>query len=292
MRTNVDMSGQVTERVTDVGQQSVPSELRSRILYGALLAGLALGANWAGALVFAVLVASIGLVLSWEWSRIVRSEPLDAGFIIQGAAVVAGVGLTVTGRPGSACAVVGVAALLTAWAVRPRQTVLSGLGPLYVGLPAIALVWLRSDWTYGTLAILFIYAVVWTTDTFAFVCGKLIGGPKLWPRISPNKTWSGTLGGLGFATLAGAALGWSVGHPSPGILAVAGGLLSIAAQIGDLAESSLKRAFGIKHASLLIPGHGGFMDRMDGIVTAAVATALIALAIDAHAPARAVLYGS
>lgn len=285
------MAGQVTERIPAAGQQSVPSELRSRILYGVLLAALALGANWAGALVFALLVAGIGLVLSWEWCRIVRSEPLDAGFIIHGAAVVAGVGLTVMGRPGTACAVAGVAALLTTLAVG-RQTILSGIGPLYVGLPAIALVWLRSDASYGVLAILFIYAAVWATDTFAFICGKLIGGPKLWPRISPNKTWSGTLGGLGFAALAGAVLGWSVGHPSPGILAVAGGILSIAAQIGDLAESSLKRTFGIKHASHLIPGHGGFMDRMDGIVAAAGVAALVALAINRAAPARALLFWS
>ena len=289
------MTGQVTERAAVADPKSVPfmpPELKLRIVFGVLLAVVALGANWAGPLVFAVLVTCVGLVLSWEWSRIVRSEPLDAGFIVQGAAAVAGVGLTMLGRPGSACGVVVAAAGLTALLVRPRQTLLSALGTLYVGLPAIALVWLRSDTAHGTLAILLIYAVVWATDTFAYIFGKLIVGPKLWPRISPNKTWAGTLGGLVCAALAAAALGWLGGHPALLLLAASGSILSIAAQIGDLAESALKRAFGIKDASHLIPGHGGFMDRMDGIVAAAGVAALVALAINRAAPARALLFWS
>ncbi len=159
-----------------------------------------------------------------------------------------------------------------------------------MGAPVIALVWLRSDAPHGALAIRFIYAVVWATDIFAFVCGKLIGGPKLWPRISPNKTWAGTFGGLGCAAVAGGLFAMWIGHPSPLALAFAAGLLSVAAQLGDLGESALKRAFGIKHASLLIPGHGGFMDRMDGIVAAAVVSALVALVINPPAPARALLF--
>ncbi len=130
------------------------------------------------------------------------------------------------------------------------------------------------------------------TDIAAYTSGRTIGGPKLWPSVSPNKTWSGLIGGVAAAALAGALFSWALGTGSPRWLAILGFVLGVVAQGGDLAESALKRHFGIKDSSDLIPGHGGVMDRMDGIVTASVAAAVIAFAIDAYAPARALLYGS
>ena len=142
----------------------------------------------------------------------------------------------------------------------------------------------------GFLAVLFIFVIVAATDTAAFAAGRLIGGPRLATRISPNKTWSGLGGGLVAAALAGAVFAALVGV-SPAALALTGLVMGLIAQAGDLAESALKRTFGVKDASNLLPGHGGFMDRVDGLVTAAVAAALAALYVDPTLPAKALLAG-
>ena len=284
------MVGEVSERIVVARAAALPADLMPRIVSGLVLAGLALAANWAGPLPFAVMVAVVALVMSWEWARVVRPPALDVALLAQLAAVPIPVCAAAVGVP-----LPGVVALLAGAAIvallcRPRQPLLSGLGVLYVGLPAIALIWLRNDGAHGQLAILFIYIIVWTTDTFAYTCGKLIGGPKLWPAISPMKTWAGTLGGIGFAGLGSIAFGYATAHPAPLGLALIGVVLSLAAQSGDLAESALKRSFAVKHASLLIPGHGGFMDRMDGIAAAAAVAALLAALYDPQSPARALLF--
>jgi phosphatidate cytidylyltransferase len=134
--------------------------------------------------------------------------------------------------------------------------------------------------------------VVWTTDTFAYAGGRLIGGPKLWPSISPNKTWAGLLTGVTASAIAGAVFAAFVHEAAPVMLAFNGLALGFVAQAGDLAESALKRGFGVKDASSLIPGHGGFLDRVDGVVFAATAAALMGLVVDFHAPARAILLWS
>lgn len=149
------------------------------------------------------------------------------------------------------------------------------LGACYAGAMLAAPLVLRADASLGFIAMIFLFAVVWATDVAAYFAGRLIGGPKLWAAISPKKTWSGALGGA----IAGTAAGWAVaavagiGSPAP-IIAV-GFLLSVAAQLGDLFESALKRRFGVKDASRVIPGHGGLMDRLDGFLAAAVAAALV-----------------
>jgi len=163
---------------------------------------------------------------------------------------------------------------------------------LYAGLPTVALIWLRSDEPFGLRAVIFLILIVVTTDTAAFLSGRLLRGPLLWPRVSPKKTWSGLLGALVASAVVGALFSAFVSGASPLRLAIAGALLAAVAQAGDLAESALKRRFGAKDSGTILPGHGGVMDRVDGLVAAASAVGLAAIAIDMHSPASALLLGS
>ena len=152
------------------------------------------------------------------------------------------------------------------------------LGALYAGAMLAAPLVIRADATLGFIAMIFLFAAVWATDVAAYFAGRLIGGAKLCPAISPNKTWSGALAGVLAGTVAGVAVAVFGGiHPIAPIVIVSL-LLSVAAQLGDLFESALKRRFGVKDASHAIPGHGGLMDRLDGFIAAALAAALIGLA--------------
>lgn len=284
--------GEVSESIRMVRPAALPRDLKPRALSAAVLAIVALGANWVGQGPFAMLVLGVGLVMAWEWARIVRNASLDGPMTLHAAVVIAAVGLTAWGVPHLAVGVV-LAGTLAMAVVGPRpRALISALGVAYVGLPAIAMIWLRGSDHWGAVAILFVFAIVWTTDTFAYFCGRLLGGPRLWPALSPGKTWSGTVGGIAFAAIAGALFAAMLPRSAPLALALAAVGLSVVAQIGDLAESGLKRAFAVKNASDLIPGHGGFMDRMDGIVAAASVAALLAVMRDAPTPAHALLFWS
>jgi phosphatidate cytidylyltransferase len=157
----------------------------------------------------------------------------------------------------------------------PRHSALPSLvaGGMCIALAAVSLAWLRADPATGRRATLFLLAAVWASDIGAYAAGRLLGGPRLAPAISPAKTWAGALGGLSASALAGLAIG------ATGWSAAIGALLSVAAQLGDLLESWLKRAARIKDSGALIPGHGGLLDRLDGLVAAApVAVGLAMLA--------------
>jgi phosphatidate cytidylyltransferase len=149
------------------------------------------------------------------------------------------------------------------------------LGALCAGAMLAAPLVIRADAGLGFVAMIFLFAVVWATDVAAYFAGRLAGGPKLWPAVSPNKTWSGAIAGALAATLAGSAVAAVAGSGHLPAIAALSFLLSIIAQFGDLFESALKRRFGVKDASHAIPGHGGLMDRLDGFLAAAVAAALI-----------------
>ena len=138
------------------------------------------------------------------------------------------------------------------------------------------LLWLAQEWT-GRDLLLWIFAVVWATDIGAYVVGRWLGGPRLAPRWSPRKTWAGLLGGIVCAALAGWVAGHLLGPPSvlPLVLLSAG--LAIIGQFGDLAELVAKRRFGVKDSSALIPGHGGLLDRLDGLLAVIPAVALLSL---------------
>jgi len=269
----------------------ISRNLKLRILSGAVLAAIAFGLAYAGVAAFAVLVLICGLVMCWEWGRLVRGASFDVGFFVHAAAVTAAIVLAGGGYAAPAIAVLAIAAITLVPLYIGRGARLSALGVFYVGLPSVALLWLRSDEPFGFTAVLFIFAVVWSSDTAAYASGRTFGGPKLWPRVSPNKTWAGFIGALCAGAASGAIFAMLEPAADPLRLILVGVALAFVAQAGDLAESALKRLFDLKDASDLIPGHGGFMDRMDSLVAAASVAGLLALTIDAHAPARALLFG-
>jgi len=150
-------------------------------------------------------------------------------------------------------------------------------GLLYAGVLLIGPVILRGDAVFGFVSMIFLFAVVWGTDAFAYFVGRALGGPKLMPAVSPKKTWSGAVGGTLGAIVAGLIVARIAGvavTPALGGIAL---LLSVVSQGGDLIESAVKRHFGAKDASHLIPGHGGVMDRLDGFLTAVLAAAMVGL---------------
>jgi phosphatidate cytidylyltransferase len=266
----------------------LPADLKPRLIAGIVLAVLAGGAAWAGSSLFALLVLAIALLMSWEWARVVRGGAIDATLVVHAVSVVMAVALGANGLAALGLSAVLAGTFIVIALELGEHALLSAAGVLYTGLPSVALLWFRGGEPWGLWAILFLFAVVWSTDTVAYASGRLIGGPKLMPMVSPNKTWAGFIGGVAAAALAGSLFHLPTGS-SPYILGLIGLGLGVVSQAGDLAESALKRAFGVKDASALIPGHGGFMDRADGIVAAAVVAALLALFLDPEAPAQALL---
>ncbi len=267
------------------------SDLKPRLIAGAAMAVVALGLTFAGPVPFALLVGLVALLMCWEWGRVVRSEDFSAALVVHAVAITAAVGLAASHQPRAALGAIaaGAAALL----VLPlsERRAMSGLGVFYVGLPVVALLWMRSDAVLGLSAVLFMFLIVWTSDIAAFAAGRGIGGPKLWPRVSPNKTWSGFLGGVSASAVAGALFAQAVPGAASPRLALLALALAVVAQGGDLAESAMKRWFGVKDSSNIIPGHGGVMDRADSTVAVSIAAAILALIVNAAAPARALLLG-
>lgn len=246
--------------------------LRTRLLSAAVLAPVALAAVWLGSPYFDILVAVAGGVMAWEWARICRGRFGGSGALM--AVVAAGAGLASAVYPGVGAAVVWVGCLLIAALSRSGWL---AFGTLYVGLPVVAMVWLREAGGMGTM--LWLFLVIWATDTGAYAAGRGIGGPLLAPRISPKKTWAGLLGGMASAAVVGAVAGLIAGLPAWPLLAAFSAVLAVVAQIGDLFESSVKRRFNVKDSSAIIPGHGGVLDRVDGLIAAAPVVALAVLAL-------------
>ena len=267
-----------------------------RVNSALVLIAVALALTYVSPHSFAILITLFITAMAWEWGRLVRGKGFDLVFGIQLAATAVGAWATVEGCPGCGLltVVVGTMAVFLIRSIRVNMAEAwwSAGGVYYAGLPAIALIWIRSDDQYGWLAILYIFAIVWTTDTAAYIFGRMIGGPKFAPRISPKKTWSGFLGGALTAGLVGVLFGLWIGNTDViklGLLSLA---LALASQFGDLGESALKRVFDTKDSSGLIPGHGGVLDRIDGLIFVAFAAALLGWAIDPAKPGHALLVWS
>lgn len=290
------MSGPVPDDAPAVRTTGLARDLRARVISGLLLGLTALALAWAGPMPFAGLVVVIAFAMCWEWGRVVRGPQLDPAFAVHAGAVVGAALLAALGYAALGLVLVLIGAVLVLLLQFGANGRVSALGVPYVGVPAVALLWFRSDEPFGFAAVLFILLVVCTADTFAYFGGRSIGGARLWPRISPNKTWAGLVSGVAAATAIGAlfavvlAMAWpEADGVSPVRLAVTATVLALVSQVGDLAESALKRGFGVKDASTLIPGHGGFLDRLDGVVFAATAAALGALVAGIQTPAKALL---
>jgi phosphatidate cytidylyltransferase len=176
-------------------------------------------------------------------------------------------------------AVAAVATLVEWWArVAPGGPVWRAAGILYAGALVVAPAVLRADPGFGLWALLWVYVVVWGSDVMAYACGRTLGGPKLWPRVSPGKTWSGLIGGTLCATILAVAVAALAGASNLGVMAAVSFFVALSSQGGDLLESAIKRRFGVKDSSHVIPGHGGVMDRIDGFVIAAALSAAIGVA--------------
>lgn len=254
-------------------------ELKLRILSGIVMAGVVLFATWAGGLVFQLLSVAIALLVYYEWSTMTRLAESDfqanafgwlSQLVVAGLILFGDVGLTIP-------VLAGFTIISVLWVLVRKGGFWQPGGIVYAGLTGISLSSIRGDDSVGLIAMLFIFAVVWATDILAYFTGRAIGGPKLAPLISPGKTWSGAVGGAFFGVVAGVALVLSQFSLDDFRLPVLALLLSVASQVGDLFESYVKRRFGAKDSSKLIPGHGGVMDRVDGLVFACFAALLLAL---------------
>ncbi len=256
--------------------------LRLRVLSAMVLAPLPLAAIWAGGAWLALLTGAAGTIMAWEWGRMCqvsagRSSPASPAVTALVAVVAAAIAIAARGTAQAAIvvALLGAGIVCTLARYRSERAPLwMALGTVWIAVPCIGLLWLaRAEG--GRLVALWLFAVVWATDIGAYAVGRAIGGPRLAPRVSPRKTWAGLLGGMTCAALVGAAAAAALKLPAmlPLVLLSAG--LAIIAQFGDLAESLAKRRFGVKDTSGLIPGHGGLFDRLDGLLAAVAAIALM-----------------
>ena len=257
---------------------SQTSEILLRSASAFVLAAVTFGAVITSPWTFVALVVVAGGLLLWEWGELTRGSGFDGTALIETVCVTAVAILVTLGRPDLALLILGATGVAIAFAgASPRHGAWALAGLAYVVFPAWALVWLRGDPNLGVAAILFLLAVVWTTDTASYVGGRCLGGPKLAPRISPKKTWSGFIVGILTPALIGYGFGHLMGDTSAWCLAGVSVVLALACQMGDLVESAVKRHFGVKDMSQLIPGHGGLFDRVDSLLLASIVAGLIAL---------------
>jgi phosphatidate cytidylyltransferase len=263
-------------------------DLAKRAISALVMAALALGADWLGGWPFAAFwtVAAVVVLIEWEWIVLRRRLPIAIG----AGAVIAAALLSAAGASLVAAGVVIVGALCVYVLRRPEPgRHLGALGVVYAAAIAVPIILLREDPSLGPIAALYLFAIVWGTDVMAYFVGRSVGGPKLWPALSPKKTWSGFCGGVFFGAAAGALVLWSADLEVSFVTIGLSLLLAIVSQGGDLFESWLKRRYGAKDASHLIPGHGGLMDRLDGFVAAASVAFLIGLLRDPAAVASGLL---
>jgi phosphatidate cytidylyltransferase len=243
-----------------------------------VLAPIAVAAAWFGSPWLPIVTAVAAAGMAWEWARLCRGGGVGVSGAVLVLAVVLAVVTAATAGVVAAVVVCGIGVPVVLWTgsgERDREPQLLAFGALWVGLPCVLLLWLAEG--AGRHTLLWIFAVVWATDIGAYVVGRQLGGPRLAPRWSPRKTWAGLIGGAGCAALAGWATARLLGvSPVLPLVTVSAGL-AIVGQFGDLAESVAKRRFGVKDSSGLIPGHGGLLDRLDGLLAVVPAVALLTL---------------
>jgi phosphatidate cytidylyltransferase len=254
-----------------IGEQG-SRNLLMRILAALVLAPAAVAIAYVGGALWTLLVTLAAVGLYVEWLMIVGTAR-ERRVVASGVAalLIAGLCLAI-GRIDAALSALALGAAAVAL-LSPQRRIWNAAGFLYAAAAEVAAVLVRLDQAWGFFALILILLVVWVTDIGGYFAGRGIGGPKLWPRVSPKKTWAGAVGGFA-ASLAVAGGFAAFGFGKTGPLLLLGAILSIASQLGDLFESAVKRRFGVKDSSQIIPGHGGLMDRLDGLVAAVVLAAI------------------
>jgi len=244
--------------------------LRARIIAALVLAPSAIAIAYVGGWLWAALATLAAIGLYVEWLAIV-GEARRIGVVASGVAALALAGIVLPPKLALVALPLG---LLAVAGLSPERRIWTTTGFIYAAAAEQASIMLRSDPAMGWPALMLVFLVEWVTDIGGYFAGRGLGGPKLWPRISPNKTWAGALGGFA-ASIAVAAGFAEFGLGKTGPLLLLGSILSIVSQLGDLFESAVKRRFGVKDSSHIIPGHGGLLDRLDGFVAAVVLAAIL-----------------
>ena len=257
------------------------SNLRDRALSALVLGPLVLGVVWLGGWAFKAMIIVAALLAAREWVRMIAPGPLGRSFVVSFTAILLVVALDLLVGPATALSAAmaltlaaGLAPAALCARVRGSDRWWSAFGIPYIGVSCVALIWLRDDGGAGMTLIYFLLLSVWANDTGAFVVGRAIGGPRLAPSISPAKTWAGFWGGI---VIAGAALGGvalTAGAHSPLVASALAAMLAVMSNVGDLFESAVKRRYKVKDSGGIIPGHGGVLDRIDGLLAAAPVLAL------------------
>ena len=254
------------------------SDLLLRVASSVVLAPLAIAVAWFGGALFLAFWTAAAVIVLWEWDTLVCAHDRTSVLTIGVVTIVGASLLLAIGWPGVAVALIFLGAFGVAVLASRIRRLWCAAGLIYAFVLVIAPVALRNDPALGFVVMIFLFVIVWLTDTAAYFVGRAVGGPKLALHISPNKTWSGAIGGTTAGVVGGGLVAYNFGIRTVGAMAVVALALSVASQAGDLFESAIKRQFNAKDASHLIPGHGGLMDRLDGFVFAAAVAALIGLA--------------
>jgi phosphatidate cytidylyltransferase len=247
-------------------------ELRLRIGSAVVMATIACLTLWLGGWPFAVTWTLLGMVAAAEWVKIVAPTSSNIGRILAACGVAASGSLAYVGWEGLALLCSAIVAGVMMARLRPGVRLVGGAGVLYASAIAVSPIIVRTEPEIGFALIGWCFAVVWSTDVAAYFVGRAIGGPKLWPAVSPKKTWSGAIGGAAAGIVAGVLVAWITRQYGAAWTlnfwgtAACALLVSAAGQMGDLLESSLKRHFGVKDSGSIIPGHGGVLDRLDAFV--------------------------
>ena len=251
-------------------------DLGVRVTSSAVLVPAVLLDVWAGGIWFNLFIALLGVLMAQEWTAICHRQSA-AQFALHAAGAMCGALLPPqAGLPAAmlAIAILWALSAAIAYAEDSNGAAWRYLGVPYVGVPAIALVLLRADTAWGAYAIVWVMLIVWLADSLAYFSGRIIGGPKLAPVLSPKKTWAGLGGAIAGSAIASTIFAVAAGLPNLLALAVLAGLLAVVEQAGDLFKSAMKRHHGVKDTGRLIPGHGGIIDRVDGLVAVATAAAI------------------
>ncbi len=266
--------------------------LAIRVVSGVILAALALALAYLGGTGFAIVTGLTGALAWHEWLKFGRLPVASPAAACGWLTLVGGIATLLAAGPALGLVVIAAMAVATAAAAPGNlgARARSGLGAALLAGAALATIWLREADGTGRATLFWLFAVVWATDIGAYVLGKMIGGPRLAPRVSPGKTWAGACGGFAGGVAASIAVGftmpvagWIDTTPNAGLLIVFGALASVIAQLGDLGESLLKRRAGLKDSGHLIPGHGGVLDRLDGFLAVVLVLAIVNAALGSGA---------